>query len=412
MKFNQWTIALAAAGVVSLGSVGMAEEAQHQVLTALSSTTLSGYVSTSAIWKFGTGGPGNVNMPGRSFDGAGKQDGFNLDVVKLTLEKPLDEGQWAAGYRVDILAGPDAGVFNALAATGNTFGAGGGASIEQAYVNMRAPVGNGLDFKMGVFDALMGYESFDSYKNPNFSRSYGYYIDPKQHTGIIASYQVTDILSVAGGVANTYFGPINGRAIRPTGIGGANVAAESEKTYLGSIAITAPESFGFLKGATLYAGIVDGLGAGSATDITGYYVGATVPTPMEGLAVGASYDYRGNTSQGNFSSSYANATALYVSYQATEKLKFNNRFEYASATSGTFTGVNTAINGVAAVKPPGGEEFFADTFTVDYSLWANVISRLEFRWDHDLTARRGALAPFGNDDKNAISLALNVIYKF
>jgi hypothetical protein len=75
MKLNQWTIALAAAGVVSLGAVVQAEEAQQHVLTALSSTTLSGYVSTSAIWKFGTG---NAAMPGRSYDGAGKRMGLIL----------------------------------------------------------------------------------------------------------------------------------------------------------------------------------------------------------------------------------------------------------------------------------------------------------------------------------------------
>jgi len=67
MKFNKWTLALAAGGVVSLGSIAQADEKPtSQVLTAVSSTTLSGYVDTSAIWKFGTG---NANLPGRQFDG-------------------------------------------------------------------------------------------------------------------------------------------------------------------------------------------------------------------------------------------------------------------------------------------------------------------------------------------------------
>src|ERR1044071_3854504 len=101
MKCNKWTMVLAAAGVVSLGSVVQAEEAQHQVLTALSSTTLSGYVDTSAIWKFGTDNHnGGTVIPGRVFDGTSdKLDGFNLHAVKLVLEKPLDEGQWSAGYK-------------------------------------------------------------------------------------------------------------------------------------------------------------------------------------------------------------------------------------------------------------------------------------------------------------------------
>ena len=55
MKFNKWTVGLAAVGVVSLASAAKAEEKANLVQTALSSTTLSGYVDTSAQWNFGTG---------------------------------------------------------------------------------------------------------------------------------------------------------------------------------------------------------------------------------------------------------------------------------------------------------------------------------------------------------------------
>src|SRR5688500_18288569 len=71
MKINQWTLGLIAVGAVSVPSVLLAEESLTPVLTALSSTTISGYIDTSAIWKFGTG---NANMPGRVYDIARKQD--------------------------------------------------------------------------------------------------------------------------------------------------------------------------------------------------------------------------------------------------------------------------------------------------------------------------------------------------
>jgi hypothetical protein len=48
------------------------------------------------------------------------------------------------------------------------------------------------------------------------------------------------------------------------------------------------------------------------------------------------------------------------------------------------------------------------TATLDYNLWANVLTRLEFRWDHSYT---GGIFNDGTDE-NALSLALNVIYKF
>src|SRR5436190_21312688 len=108
MKFNKWTLALASVGIISAGSVAQAEE-QHSVMTALQSTTLSGYVDTSASWWAGSRGPTSNGLPGRSFDGADKQDGFNLNAVKLSLEKPLgDENNWSAGYKTDLIFGPAA----------------------------------------------------------------------------------------------------------------------------------------------------------------------------------------------------------------------------------------------------------------------------------------------------------------
>lgn len=404
MKFNRWTLALVATGVVSLGSVAFAEEAQHQVMTALQSTTLSGYVDTSAIWKLGTGD----TVVGRAYDGTAKQDGFNLNVVKLTLEKPLDEGQWSAGYKVDLLFGPDANTYG----TTSTGAATSDFAIQQAYVNLRAPVGNGLDFQMGVFSTCIGYEVFDSYANPNYSRSYAYTIEPLSHTGVLASYRFTDWLKVSAGIADTWNQPINGRAFRA----GVGPAAESEKTYMGLFELTAPESLGFLKDAKLYAGIIDGLNsavAATASDITSYYVGTTIPTPLEGLSVGASYDYRGTKQNGPFgnSATYANATALYLKYQANEKLSFANRAEYASGSNGSWY-----------FSPEGTDrnnELLGETFTVDYRPWGpNVITRAEFRWDHYLSgaATPGVPYPYGggprDGDKNALSLALNVIYKF
>src|SRR2546430_15413336 len=103
MKFNKWTIGLAAVGMVSLASAARAEEKVSVVQTTLSSTTLSGYVDTSAQWNFGTG---NANMPPYKFGGASKADGFNLDVVQMRLEKPLDDQSWSAGYRVGLWYGP------------------------------------------------------------------------------------------------------------------------------------------------------------------------------------------------------------------------------------------------------------------------------------------------------------------
>lgn len=412
MKVNKWTLALAGSGVISLGSVALAEEApMSEVLTSVASTTLSGYVDTSAIWKFGTG---NDRLPGRAFDGVGKLDGFNLNVVGLTLEKPLSEDQWAAGYRVDLLFGPDAVGYNLAVGNNGITSNNSDFGIKQAYVALRTPIGTGLDWKIGTFNTIVGYESFESYLNPNYSRSYGWQLEPTQHTGILASYRITDAVSVAAGVANTYIPGVNLRSDR----------GESQKTYMASITFTAPESMGFLKGSAFYAGVVDGFsnnndeaagtGLDNERDTTLVYVGGSLATPVEGLSVGAAFDYRFN---GPISTdivvgaqpdtSWAWSGALYVSYQLSEKWKTALRADYSRGSDGTWfdggeDGVSNEQNEIGSL-----------TATIDYALWANVITRAELRWDHAFSDSK----PYGGNDnadpdEDAATLALNVIYKF
>lgn len=402
MRINKWTLALAGAGIISLNSVSQAEE-QHQVMTALSQTTLSGYVDTSAIWAIKD--QNGAGIAGRTFDGApSKLDGFNLHAVKLVLEKPLDEGQWSAGYKADLVFGPDASYYGTVANPG--FGTDSSDfNVKQAYVALRAPVGNGLDIKLGVWDTLIGYEVFESVNNPNFSRSYGYFIEPTHHTGVLLSYHVADWLSVSGGIANGWTGGINDKIHAGTGAG------ENRKAYLGSLTITLPESTGVLKGSSIYAGIVYGdstsaiSGGVAGPETKSYYVGATLNSPIEALSFGAAFDYRDDGPTA-FADNHAWTAALYTSFGATEKLKLNARGEYAKGTLGTWYGPGQMVG-----APLGANDntLGAVTLTADYSLWANVVTRAEARWDRNLG---GDNIYNGMQDKDAFTLAANIVYKF
>jgi hypothetical protein len=391
MKVNKWTIGLAAAGLVSLPSGAQSEEKASPLMTALSSTTIGGYVSSSVWWVPGTG---NANLPTFAYGGPAKADGFNLDVVKLSIERPLDEGQWSAGYKADVLFGPDANGF-ATTSTGTAF-ATSDFALKQAYVALRAPAGNGLDLKLGVWDTIIGYETFDSGNNPNYTRSYGYTIEPTTHTGLLATYQLSEMLGIAAGMANTFGPTINGRAHPPQG-----PKAESYKTYMGSIAFTAPESMGFMQGSTLYAGVINGFDSGAGDDRTHWYLGGTVATPVTGLKLGASMDYTKadvEAPTGN-DNPYAGAYAAYLSFAASEKLSLHGRLEYANSD----TGVLGATSKVIAL-----------TGTVQYDLWKNVLSRLEARWDHSASGDEayGGTTVGLPTKKNNFIFAANLIYKF
>jgi hypothetical protein len=408
MKFNKWTVGLAAVGVVSLASAARADETKmSQVQTALSNTTLSGYVDVAAQWSPGTdSGPahgGTQNIPAYAF---AKNDGFSLNAVDIALDKPMDESPWASGYHVELMFGP-----NSAPASGG----GNVANIRQAYIALRTPVGNGIDWKVGVFDTIIGYESTSDPLNPNYTRSYGYTIEPTTHTGVLATYKVCDALSLSAGVADSS----NIATTTATPAINGTSTFESQKTYLGSIVLTAPDSFGAMKGATLTLGAINSVNSTQGVLFTGtrssYYAGLTLPTPSSKVKFGAAFDYLNlNQTGGGGNSDSIWVAGLYTTIQPTDKLSFNFRGEIVDATE-IGTGANLFnLGGPAAYLGHYADEV---TATVQYQLWANVLSRVEFRWDHVDGKAFGysqtAAPTTGNPiKKNDFMLALNLIYQF
>lgn len=390
MKFNKWTLSLAAVGVVSLASAVRADEAKmSQLQTALSNTTISGYVDVAAQYDTGNQTPTSIVPVGSGqtlSGGQAKIDSFSLNTVDIAIDKPEDDTPWASGYHVELNFGNDA------IHTGYS-------DIRQAYVALRTPVGNGIDWHVGVMDDIIGYEGNTDGANPNYTRSYGYAIEPTTLVGLVGTYKVADWLTVQGGVANATSG--NGNL--------------SNKSFVGSVAFTAPDSWGFLKGGTLNAGTVLNFDVGGQCN---YYAGVTIPTPLSMLKVGSSVDVVSVANEGTAGVNPHNDSgwviAAYANVQATDKLSFNARAEYFD-----LEGVNGfaaygqigAAGGSAALGAPNnkGEEI---TLTTQYNLWANVISRAEFRWDHvDSGEAFGANTP-GTGTADSFLLALNIIYTF
>ena len=381
MKFNKWTYSLAAVGAVSLVSAARADEAKmSQLNTALSNTTISGYIDVAAQYN-------NGRQAGNVFSTDNRVDAFSVNSVTLTLDKPLDESPWASGYHVDLNAGNSAidglGGSTALLkdyrnnVNFNAPSANGGFMVRQAYVALHTPLGNGIDWKFGAFDTILGYESSTGYANPNYTRSIGWEHEATSYVGLLGTYKVCDILTVNAGIANPNVSFFN------TGVATPSL---STKNFLGSAVMTAPESFGFFKGSTLTLGLSQTLQSGG---VNNYYAGLTLPTPIKALSVGLAYDALQFLGAGGNDQVFG----AYAAYQATDKIGMAVRGEYHTGNrgGGTFD----------------GEEI---TATLSYNLWANVVSRVEARWDH---SEHFPNAGSGNTGyENAIMLALNIIYKF
>ena len=390
MKFNKWTLGLAAVGAVSMASAVRADEPKLvPVTTALSSTVISGYVDVAAQYNMGNYNGAIAGIP-TGLNG-GKVDNFSLNNVDIAFDKAQDESPWAAGYHIDINAGTDAvgvGLNGQPAAAAGTATA----AVRQAYVVVRTPVGNGIDWKVGIQDDIIGYEGNTDGSNPNYTRSIGYSVEPTTLLGMIGSYKIVDAVTVQAGVVD---------AVSPLTGGGGRPVPSSDKTLAGAVAFTAPDSFGWAKGASLNLGTLLNVDKGGQDN---FYAGVTVPTPISALKVGASFDLVSVNNQVHVVNSQNDSgwiLGLYTSVQATDKLSFNLRGEYYD-----LEGSPTVAGQVYPTTNGKGEEL---TATVQYNLWANVISRVEFRWDH--TDSGGTFSNNGGN-ANSFLVAANLIYQF
>jgi len=163
------------------------------VETAQKGVKLSGYVDAGYSYNFTGASSGTDNVAGRfGSDTAGKGD-FNLYAFKIALEKALtSENKAQAGFRTDVMIGEDANYLS-----NRTSGQDGlnndqnsnALFLEQAYVAIRAPVGNGWDFKVGKFVSILGYEVIERPGNMNITYGLLWQQFPLFYTGVLSSYQ-------------------------------------------------------------------------------------------------------------------------------------------------------------------------------------------------------------------------------
>src|SRR4029077_14567419 len=129
----------------------------------------------------------------------------------------------------------------------------------------------------------------------------------------------------------------------------------------------------------IISGYNTGVLGGAGGNETSYYAGGTMNTPVKGLKVGAAFDYMdvAHTSGETW------AIGAYAAFQATEKLSFYARGEYVRDRGEQKLFVARDTDGTV-LFPTAPDRFMELTFTAQYDLWKNVMSRLEVRWDHSL----------------------------
>ena len=358
--------------------------------SGLQGLALSGYADIAYGYNFKEVDPPAENGS-RVFDK--ESNGFTPHAFELVVEKPMTD-QMPIGFRTDLFFGDDAEQIHSTGLPTLTSGNSEAFDLQQAYITARAPIGEGIDFKVGKFVTLLGAEVIESPANWNYSRSYmfGFSI-PFTHTGVLASYPL-------GEWGSTTLGVVNGWDI----VDDNNKA----KSLIGNITLTPMESL-----TLSFNGIT---GAERSRDSRNKRtVISNVITwipPIPNLTLMANYDYghesgltAGTQATKGFEAANWQGLALYAKYDLSPTWNLAGRWEWFDDKDN----VRTRLTSLGA-STPLDIDFYGYTLTSQWTLYDHVIARLEYR--HDKADERVFSHDEGGLSTSQDTIAAELIYHF
>jgi hypothetical protein len=359
---------------------------------ALSDIQISGFVTASYFYD--TSDPADRKSNGYLWNTS--EDSFSINKVKLTIASaPVERSgdKWDAGYRASLIFGEDAPIVN----TGGE--AQGLEDLREAYVELNAPIGTGLNVKAGQLISLLNYESGDGgAANPNFSQGYQwYYTGNGPSAGVQLGYTFTDWLDVKLRVQNgMYVGAIDNN---------------SSKTFMGAIGLKPMKDLWF---SLIGFGGRESIIAPTATDILGGSVlaGYQVTQP---LGLGFEFDYfrfDRDTPPPTVGDGDLWSVGTWITYDITPKVGLALRAEFLDDPDGA--GINFAGGGpplrsaatsaIMSSDPDG--DLSSLTLTLNYKPVPNVKIQPEIRYDH--TSYNGGFD--GQDSRFMVGAGISYLF--
>jgi hypothetical protein len=395
------------AAVASLSLADSAPEASAQdtkkmvqnnfVETAQKGVKLSGYIDSGYSYNFtGSGNQSQVN--GRFGSDTAQRGDFNLYAAKIAIEKALTSANKAqAGFRTDIMLGEDASYFinRSAGQLSNTNNNSNSLFLEQAYVEIRAPVGNGWDFKVGKFVSILGYEVMERPANMNTTFGLLFNVMPLYYTGVLSSYKFDDYLDGKLGVVNGSNSD-NNTTTNPNGSDGVALLAALNVTAPGGNANWS-NNFQYSTGNDNNTSVstketsLSTSTAATTADVSAYTViynswGNWAPKFANDKLLLAFNALLGNTS-GSADRFGANANAnscwygagAYAKYQFNDWFSLCSRGEYLGSNNARAFGNQGSIT--TAESHVTGDNLWEYTLTAGFNVIDNLLIRAEYRMD-------------------------------
>jgi len=324
---------------------------------------ISSGLSTAYQWSFNE--PDDNRIPFRNFDNWHNRYFVGLWQLALGYNPTPDLNEFGGLIRFDAgrIARPGAvkADWNGSGIVGDTEFEADEIDFQEAYLLYNVPIGNGLTLKGGKFVTLLGAEVVEPWLNPTWSRGFNYqFSGPFTHTGGLATYKVSDMVSVtAGGVVG--WDNVEDNNSSPSVIGQIAVSP-NDRAAVYVNGIYGPEQTCFPNpGATQSGcnrnkrGVVDVVGSFKLTEDLGFIVNFDFGSEDEASAVNPG---RHSTWIG---------AAGYVTYQITDRFSVATRGEWFSDAQGSRTGVQ--------------QDLWNVTFDFKAMLSEYIYTRIEYRHD-------------------------------
>jgi len=303
-----------------------------------------------------------------------KHDSFQLDQAALTLTYQPKEG---FGALVNVAAGEDMKILNVAEGNdANTF------DVVQAYMQY---VTGPLTVIGGKYVTLAGAEVIAPTGNTNFSRSLLFFAEPMTHTGIRATYAVSDTLSVVAGINNGW----NYSSLSTSGskTGELGLAWTPNKIF----ALTAQAYVGNDPVFDAQRTLVDAVATYSATDALTLVLSYDWGKQKQHLAGDPDLDWNG--------------AAFYTNYALNDQWRTSLRLEYLNDKEGFVSGLLDTPQKLKEV-----------TLTFGYAPVKSLELRMEARYDKSDKAtfvRTIDQDPISNPFANSqTGFALQGVFKF
>jgi Putative beta-barrel porin-2, OmpL-like. bbp2 len=355
---------------------------------ALFGIGISGYLDTGYTWA-STHPHHPANISGRYFDKDYNKIEFN--DFHIALDKP--EKDWGVGFHLSGDFGRTGELLREATLWGESLHKEPSAELREAFVTTTIPIGEGLQFKGGLFVTPLGTEIIPAPGNYNdeISRSFAFNLGiPLRHLGGLFTYPFAKILSASAGVVTGWDDPHDNNSA-PSFLGGVNFTPV-DAFGLASNIIVGPEQFHNTgRQRVTWSNVATLKPIDPLTMYLEYTLGheANAPTPF------------GNRN------AWWHAFAGVASYNWTDRFNTALRGEVFVDSQAART---TASGLFAPVSPVHNATLGEITLAGTYKFTKMLLGRAEFRqdWANHPVFKVGT----SNADSNQTTLALQLIYTY